>query len=46
MRTRRSEMTDAEVRRDFAVEVVRRLREAGFQSLWAGGCVRDLILGR
>jgi len=39
-------MTDAEARRDFAEEVVRRLRQAGYQSLWAGGCVRDLILGR
>ena len=38
-------MTDAEVRREFAEEVVRRLRAAGYQSLWAGGCVRDLILG-
>jgi poly(A) polymerase len=31
--------------RDFAVDVVRRLREAGFHALWAGGCVRDQILG-
>jgi poly(A) polymerase len=31
--------------RDFAVEVVRRLREAGYQALWAGGCVRDELLG-
>jgi poly(A) polymerase len=29
-----------------AVEVARRLREAGFQSLFAGGCVRDRLLGR
>lgn len=39
-------MTIAEDRREFAEEVVRRLRKAGFQSLWAGGCVRDLILGQ
>jgi len=26
--------------------VVRRLTEAGFTALWAGGCVRDLIMGR
>ena len=39
-------MTDAEARREFAEEVVRRLRRAGYQSLWAGGCVRDLILGQ
>ncbi|MBD3676404.1 MAG: CCA tRNA nucleotidyltransferase [Planctomycetaceae bacterium] len=32
------------VSRDFAVEVVQQLRDAGFQALWAGGCVRDLVL--
>ncbi len=32
-------------RRRFAVEVVDRLRREGFQALWAGGCVRDLLLG-
>ena len=31
--------------REFAKEVVSRLREAGHQSLWAGGCVRDSLLG-
>jgi tRNA nucleotidyltransferase/poly(A) polymerase len=31
--------------RQFATDVVRRLREAGFQALWAGGCVRDRLLG-
>jgi poly(A) polymerase len=31
--------------REFAVSVVRRLREAGHQALWAGGCVRDELLG-
>jgi poly(A) polymerase len=31
--------------RDFAIDVVRRLQEAGFQALWAGGCVRDELLG-
>ena len=30
----------------FAFEVVERLRSAGFQALWAGGCVRDLFLGK
>jgi poly(A) polymerase len=29
-----------------ALEIVRRLKAAGFISYWAGGCVRDLILGR
>ena len=33
-------------RREFAVEVVRRLREKGFVACWAGGCVRDLLMGR
>lgn len=32
-------------KRAFAIEVVERLRAAGFQALWAGGCVRDLVLG-
>ncbi len=31
--------------REFAVSVVKRLREAGHQALWAGGCVRDELLG-
>ncbi len=32
--------------RDFALDVVRRLRDAGHEALWAGGCVRDALLGR
>jgi poly(A) polymerase len=31
--------------REFAVKVVQRLQEAGYQALWAGGCVRDELLG-
>lgn len=31
--------------REFAVEVVAKLREAGYVALFAGGCVRDLLLG-
>src|SRR5437879_2646237 len=31
--------------RDFAIDVVRRLQDAGYQALWAGGCVRDELLG-
>jgi tRNA nucleotidyltransferase/poly(A) polymerase len=31
--------------RQFAEEVVRRLRAAGHEALWAGGCVRDQLLG-
>jgi poly(A) polymerase len=38
-------MTDAAARLEFAEEVVYRLRQAGFQALWAGGCVRDILLG-
>jgi poly(A) polymerase len=31
--------------RQFALQVVRRLREAGYEAYWAGGCVRDYLLG-
>ena len=31
--------------RQFAQEIVRRLQEAGFVAYWAGGCVRDELLG-
>src|SRR5437660_5025508 len=31
--------------REFAIDVVRRLREAGYEALRAGGCVRDELLG-
>ncbi|MFV0443507.1 MAG: CCA tRNA nucleotidyltransferase [Planctomycetaceae bacterium] len=30
----------------FAEEVVRKLVDAGYTALWAGGCVRDLLMGR
>jgi poly(A) polymerase len=36
---------DPEKQRAFAVEVVRRLRERSFEAYWAGGCVRDQLLG-
>jgi len=29
-----------------AIEIVKKLRDAGFQALLAGGCVRDMLLGR
>jgi poly(A) polymerase len=32
--------------REFAISVVERLRSAGHQALWAGGCVRDEQLGQ
>lgn len=31
---------------DAALAVVRRLRQHGHEALWAGGCVRDMLLGR
>jgi poly(A) polymerase len=31
--------------REFAIDVVRRLQNAGFTAVWAGGCVRDELLG-
>jgi poly(A) polymerase len=31
--------------RQFALWVVQKLRDAGFEALWAGGCVRDELLG-
>lgn len=36
-----SDMTE----REFALDVVRKLQSAGFTALWAGGCVRDELLG-
>jgi tRNA nucleotidyltransferase/poly(A) polymerase len=35
-----------EEQRRFALEVVRRLRQSGFEAYWAGGCVRDQLLSR
>src|SRR4051794_36171775 len=32
--------------RGAATEIVRRLRDAGFDALFNGGCVRDQLLGR
>ena len=37
---------DPAAARAFAADVVRRLREAGHETYWAGGCVRDELLGR
>jgi tRNA nucleotidyltransferase/poly(A) polymerase len=39
-------VSDPERARQFANHVVERLRTAGFQAFWAGGCVRDELLGR
>lgn len=38
--------TDPAAARDFAAEVVFQLHKAGFMAFWAGGCVRDDLLGR
>lgn len=35
---------DDSKQREFAIQVVMQLRKAGYQALWAGGCVRDLLL--
>jgi tRNA nucleotidyltransferase/poly(A) polymerase len=40
-----SRTIDPQAARQFAVDVVRTLRAAGAQALWAGGCVRDGLLG-
>lgn len=37
---------DPAAARAFAADVVRRLRAAGHEAYWAGGCVRDELLGR
>lgn len=36
---------DPKKQREFAVEVARSLQKAGHEALWAGGCVRDELLG-
>ncbi len=38
--------SDPEAARAFAIRVVERLRTAGYETYWAGGCVRDELLGR
>jgi poly(A) polymerase len=39
-------MATPDDQREFAVEVVKRLTRAGHQALWAGGCVRDMLMGQ
>lgn len=36
---------DPQRQREFAIDIVRRLRARGHEALWAGGCVRDELLG-
>ncbi|MCE9553036.1 MAG: CCA tRNA nucleotidyltransferase [Planctomycetes bacterium] len=37
---------DPQKQREFAIEAVRILQQAGFEACFAGGCVRDQLLGR
>ena len=37
---------DPDQQRQFALQVVTKLREGGFEAYWAGGCVRDCLLER
>lgn len=37
---------DPDSQRRFAIDVVKKLRAAGHVAYWAGGCVRDQLLGR
>ncbi|MBM4092967.1 MAG: CCA tRNA nucleotidyltransferase [Planctomycetes bacterium] len=37
---------DTDPRRLFAASVVAKLRDARFEALWAGGCVRDQLMGK
>lgn len=39
------ETIDPQRARRFATDVVKRLRGAGYEALWAGGCVRDQLMG-
>ena len=38
-------MHDPARQRAFALEIAQKLRAAGYEALWAGGCVRDELLG-
>ncbi|MEX2306352.1 MAG: CCA tRNA nucleotidyltransferase [Pirellulales bacterium] len=38
-------MAQPKRQREFALEIVEKLRAAGYEALWAGGCVRDELLG-
>ena len=42
----RSPQADPAASREFAASVVSRLRGGGYETYWAGGCVRDELLGR
>ena len=36
----------ADRQKDNATDIVRRLRDAGYETFWVGGCVRDLLRGK
>ncbi|MCC7476537.1 MAG: CCA tRNA nucleotidyltransferase [Pirellulales bacterium] len=38
-------MPDAASQREFALQIAKQLRGAGYEAVWAGGCVRDRLLG-
>ncbi len=40
-----AEASEQRMLKDFAISIIRRLREAGHQAYLVGGCVRDLLLG-
>jgi acyl carrier protein phosphodiesterase len=42
---RQSAILSGMTEREFALDVVAKLQQAGFTALWAGGCVRDELLG-
>ena len=40
-----TEMTDKNLHKETAINIVKRLRERNFSALFAGGCVRDMLMG-
>jgi tRNA nucleotidyltransferase/poly(A) polymerase len=46
MKTYAMALSAGTAQQDGAVQVVCRLQRAGFTAYWAGGCVRDLLMGR
>jgi poly(A) polymerase len=40
-----SAQLDPQQQRQFALAIVEQLRAAGYEALWAGGCVRDQLMG-
>ena len=40
-----TEITDKSLLKETAIGIVKRLRERNFSALFAGGCVRDMLMG-